>query len=87
MSLRLSLPMPTRMADICCRSPAINASAVSSPTATTNGIAMQRWPQEPNAAPIKALTLPAMSASGSTTAWFFAPPSACTRLFWPQPVW
>ena len=43
MSLRLSLPGPTRMAAICCRSPAISASAVPSPTATTSGMAMQRW--------------------------------------------
>lgn len=87
MSLRLSLPGPTRMAAICCRSPAISASAVPSPTATTSGMAMQRWPQEPKAAPISAPTAPGISASGSTTAWFLAPPNACTRLFCAQPVW
>ncbi len=56
------------------------ASAVASPTATISGTAMQRSPQEPKAAPIMALTALATSASGMTTAWFLAPPRACTRL-------
>ncbi len=47
---------------------------------------MQRSPQEPYAAPISALTALSMSASGITTAWFFAPPSAWTRLPLPVPV-
>ena len=50
------------------------------PTATTALIAMQRSPAEPNAAPVSASAANSRSASGSTTAWFFAPPSACTRL-------
>ena len=41
---------------------------------------MQRSPAEPYAAPISASAANSRSASGSTTAWFFAPPSACTRL-------
>jgi hypothetical protein len=52
----------------------------ASPTATTAEIAMQRSPAEPYAAPMMASAANPMSASGMTTAWFFAPPSACTRL-------
>ncbi len=35
---------------------------------------------------MSALTALSMSASGMTTAWFFAPPSACTRLPLAVPV-
>ena len=35
---------------------------------------------------MSALTALSMSASGMTTAWFFAPPSACTRLPFAVPV-
>ena len=41
---------------------------------------MQRWPAEPYAAQTSASAAMSRSASGITTAWFFAPPSACTRL-------
>jgi hypothetical protein len=41
---------------------------------------MQRSPAEPYAAPMSASAAWSRSASGITTAWFFAPPSACTRL-------
>ena len=37
-------------------------------------------PADPNAAPVIASAANARSASGMTTAWFFAPPSAWTRL-------
>jgi hypothetical protein len=50
------------------------------PTATATDTAMQRSPAEPYAAPIKASVAWSRSASGITTMWFLAPPSACTRL-------
>jgi hypothetical protein len=56
------------------------SGSAAAPTATTALIAMQRSPAEPYAAPISASAVNSRSASGSTTAWFFAPPSACTRL-------
>ncbi len=60
----------------------INASTSLSatlPTATATEIAMQRSPADPYAAPISASTACSRFASGITTRWFFAPPSACTR--------
>ena len=62
------------------------SGSAAAPTATTAEIAMQRSPAEPYAAPISASAANSRSASGSTTAWFFAPPSACTRLPWRAPV-
>ncbi len=41
---------------------------------------MQRWPAAPKAAPTSALRVCSLCASGSTTAWFFAPIMHCTRL-------
>ena len=41
---------------------------------------MQRWPAAPNAEPMMPSTVLSITASGITTMWFFAPPSACTRL-------
>ena len=41
---------------------------------------MHRSPAEPNPALTAASAARSRSASGSTTMWFFAPPSACTRL-------
>ena len=41
---------------------------------------MQRWPAEPYAADAIASAATSTSASGITTAWFLAPPSAWTRL-------
>ena len=41
---------------------------------------MQRWPAEPNPAAVRWFAAKSRSASGRTTAWFFAPPSAWTRL-------
>ena len=52
----------------------------ASPTATTTEIAMQRCPAEPKPAFTAESAASARSASGRTTMWFFAPPSACTRL-------
>jgi hypothetical protein len=44
---------------------------------------MQRWPAAPKPAPTSALIVCSRCASGSTTAWFFAPIIDCTRL----PCW
>ena len=41
---------------------------------------MQRWPAAPNAEPMIPSTVLSITASGITTMWFLAPPSACTRL-------
>ena len=41
---------------------------------------MQRWPAAPNALPMIPPTVLSITASGITTMWFLAPPSACTRL-------
>ena len=41
---------------------------------------MHRSPALPNPAETAASAARSRSASGSTTMWFFAPPSACTRL-------
>ena len=58
---------------------AISSSATGS-TATTTEIAMHRSPAEPNPAFTAESATRSRSASGSTSMWFFAPPSACTRL-------
>jgi hypothetical protein len=65
---------------------ASTSGSAASPTATTTETAMQRSPAEPYAALTAASAAIAMSASGSTTMWFFAPPSACTRLPFLVPV-
>ena len=52
----------------------------ASPTVTSTEPAMQRCPAAPNAEPRIPSTVRSITASGSTTMWFFAPPSACTRL-------
>src|SRR6266545_901921 len=59
---------------------AATSRSPASPTATTCEIAMQRSPAEPYAALTAASAAMSMSASGRTIMWFFAPPSACTRL-------
>ena len=41
---------------------------------------MHRSPADPKAAATRWSEAKSRSASGSTIAWFFAPPSACTRL-------
>ncbi len=55
-------------------------SSATEPTATTAEIAMQRSPAEPYAAETAASAAASRSASGRTSMWFFAPPSAWTRL-------
>ena len=40
---------------------------------------MQRWPAAPNAEPMMLSIVFPITASGITTMWFLAPPSACTR--------
>ena len=55
-------------------------------TATSAEMAMQRSPADPKPALIAASAARSRSASGSTSMWFLAPPSACTRLPWAVPV-
>ena len=52
----------------------------ASPTATSTEPAMQRCPAAPNALAITFSAVFSMTASAITTMWFFAPPSAWTRL-------
>ena len=59
---------------------AATSGSATSPTASTTETAMQRSPAEPYAAETAASAAMSMSASGSTIMWFFAPPSAWTRL-------
>ena len=79
MSELSSSPGPTLIASACALSRSISGSAAS-PTATATAIAMQRWPAEPKPAAVRCLAVKSRSASGITTAWFLAPPSAWTRL-------
>ena len=63
----------------------IKSSAIG-PTATSAEIAMQRSPAEPKPALTAESAARSRSASGSTTMWFFAPPSAWMRLPLAVPV-
>ena len=74
-----SRPGPTLMASARSRSFSTSGSAAS-PTATAIAIAMQRCPAEPKPAAVSWSAAKSRSASGRTIAWFFAPPSAWTRL-------
>ena len=74
-----SRPSPTRTASVASFSAGSRRSCAS-PTVTTTEPAMQRCPAAPNAEPMMPLTVLSITASGITTMWFFAPPSACTRL-------
>ena len=56
------------------------SSSATGSTATRAEIAMQRSPAEPKPAFTAESAARSKSASGSTTMWFLAPPSACTRL-------
>jgi len=47
---------------------------------------MHRWPAAPNAEPMIPSTVLSITASGMTTMWFLAPPSAWTRLPFAAPV-
>ena len=55
-------------------------------TTTSAEMAMHRSPADPNPAETAASAASSMSASGRTTMWFLAPPSAWTRLPWRVPV-
>ena len=79
MSVFGSLPGATRTFCAAAVSRSSSASATSSTTSATE-IAMHRSPAAPNAAPVRCVAARSRSASASTTAWFFAPPRACTRL-------
>ena len=59
---------------------AATSGSATSPTATITEIAMHRSPAEPYPAETAASAAMSTSASGRTTMWFFAPPSAWTRL-------
>ena len=78
-SIDSSSPSPTCSAWVASVSGPISCSCAS-PTVTTTEPAMQRWPAAPNAEPRIPSTVLSMTASGMTTMWFLAPPSACTRL-------
>ena len=63
----------------------ISGSATES-TARMTLTAMQRSPAEPKPALTAESATRSRSASGSTSMWFLAPPSAWTRLPWAVPV-
>src|SRR6478752_6773437 len=74
-----SRPLPTRSFSAA----AIRAGTTRScalPTVTRTEPAMQRWPAAPKDEPMMFSTVLSMTASGITTMWFLAPPSAWTRL-------
>src|SRR6185436_20654903 len=52
----------------------------ASPTVRASDVARQRWPAHPNAESATIAPVISMSASGSTTTGFFAPPWHWTRL-------
>ena len=74
-----SMPSPTRSSPVASRSAGMSWSCAS-PTVTTTAPAMQRWPAAPNPEAMSPSTVLSITASGMTTMWFLAPPSACTRL-------
>ena len=74
-----SIPSPTLSARVASVSGPRRRSCAS-PTVTTTEPAMQRWPAAPKAEPMIPSTVLSITASGMTTMWFLAPPSACTRL-------
>ena len=76
---QLLLPSPTLICDMRSVILAISSSATGS-TATTTEIAMQRSPAEPKPAFTAESATRSRSASGKTSMWFLAPPSAWTRL-------
>ena len=56
------------------------SGSYASPTATQTELARQRWPAAWKAEERTPSTADSSSASGMTTTWFLAPPSAWTRL-------
>ena len=85
-SFAASLPGPTFRAGRR-EAMASTSSSATSPTARTTLIAMQRSPADPYAALTAASAAMFTSASGRTSMWFFAPPSACTRFPCSVPFW
>ena len=73
------LPSPTRRVRVRSTIRATSSSAIDSVASTTE-IAMHRSPAAPYPADTAASAARSRSASGSTSMWFLAPPSACTRL-------
>src|SRR6202022_4914831 len=69
---------PTRLAAAAVRAGRTFSAAL--PTTTATEPARQRSPALPKAELRMAATAISGSASGITTMWFLAPPSACTRL-------
>ncbi len=84
-SLSGSVPGPTFTDGIRSAILPTSSSAIVS-TASTTLIAMHRSPAEPYPADTAASAAMSRSASGSTSMWFLAPPSACTRLPLAVPV-
>ena len=78
-SLAASRPLPTLTASAP-RAHGLDHRVAPPPTATAAEMAMHRSPADPKAAAARCSAAKSTSASGSTIAWFFAPPSACTRL-------
>ena len=62
------------------------SSSATLSTAISAEMAMQRSPAEPKPALMAWSAARSRSASGSTSMWFLAPPSACTRLPFLVPV-
>lgn len=79
MSVSVSAPLPTRRVSER-RISSGPSRDQASPTVTTTEPAMHRWPAAPKALEMMFSAVLAMIASGITTMWFLAPPSACTRL-------
>jgi len=72
-------PSPVR--SVAMRSAIFATSASATVSTTTSAeIAMQRSPAEPKPALTAASAARSRSASGRTSMWFLAPPSAWTRL-------
>ena len=78
-SVDSSSPSPT-LSDFVASTSGGTSLSYASPTVTTTEPAMQRWPAAPKPEPMMPLTVSSTTASGITTMWFLAPPSACTRL-------
>ena len=85
-SERSSLPGPTVRFATRSLILAMSSSPTGS-TATSAETAMQRSPALPNPAETAASAARSRSASGRTTMWFLAPPSAWTRFPAAVPVW
>ena len=76
----MSAPMPGPISIAEARRTISSITCCTSPTATITLAAMQRWPAQPVNESTTACGVNCGSASGTTMRWFFAPPSASTRL-------